>query len=160
MVYNSLPISSSDIIDSRHGPTVIQIASYLGFSPIITTASAHNAAHLKSIGATHFVDRNADAAATLKDILPNTPIDVIYDAVHTPVSQAEIDLLSPSGVILTIWPVPEGDKALDLSGGKGISYFYGSVHLHKELGVAMYARLTEFLAKGIIKVRLCSCAID
>lgn len=64
-------------MDSRHGQTVIRIASYLGFSPVATTASAYNTSPLESIGATHVVDRNADVAATLKDILPNTPIDVI-----------------------------------------------------------------------------------
>ncbi|KAF7981334.1 hypothetical protein HWV62_34291 [Athelia sp. TMB] len=129
----------------------IQIASYLGFNPIVTTASAHNADHLKRIGATDFVDRKADLASALKQIIPSAPIEVIFDAVHTPLQQADVDLLCPGGVIATIWPVPEGEDALKLSEGRVATYFYGSVHLHKELGVAMYARLTEFLEKGIIK---------
>ncbi|KZP09738.1 NAD(P)-binding protein [Athelia psychrophila] len=136
---------------SAVGQFAIQIASYLGFSPIVTTASAHNADYLKTIGATHFVDRKADLAAALAQIAPALPIDVVFDAVHTPITQAEVDLLAPGGVVTTVWPLPEGDGALDLSGGRVAAYFYGSVHLHQEMGVAMYKRLTEFLERGVIK---------
>lgn len=127
---------------------VIQIASYIGFSPIITTASSHNTELLKSIGATHVIDRNSDVSAALKSIAAS--VNLIYDAVHTPISQAEIDLLAPGGLILTIWPIPV--NGLDFNEGRRSSYFYGSVHMHKELGEETYSHLEEILEKGIIKV--------
>ena len=37
---------------------MIQFAKLSGFSPIITTASKHNETYLKSLGATHVIDRS------------------------------------------------------------------------------------------------------
>src|ERR1700689_599454 len=85
---------------------VIQIASFLGFSPIITTASLHNTDLLKGFGATHVVDRRSDVASSIKEIMQSTPLTMIYDAVHTPISQAEVDLLSSGGKLLTMWHFP------------------------------------------------------
>ena len=79
---------------------------------------------------------------------------LIFDAVHTPITQAEVDLLAPGGLVIVIWPLPEEDQALKWTDGRRGSYFFGSVHLHPEFGVGMYQRLEEFLEKKIIKVHL------
>ena len=47
---------------------VIQLAKLSGFSPIITTASLKNTDFLKSLGATHVIDRNADLPSSVKAI--------------------------------------------------------------------------------------------
>lgn len=99
------------------------------------------------------IDRNADVSTAVKAITPRTSIEVVYDAVHTPIRQADVDLLGPKGMIVTIWPVPEGDKALDFSRSIGGVYVRGSVHLNPEpLGAALYKWLGPGLENGIIKV--------
>ncbi|KIJ54560.1 hypothetical protein M422DRAFT_24506 [Sphaerobolus stellatus SS14] len=45
---------------SSVGQYAIQLARLSGFSPIVTTASPYNETYLKSIGATHVIDRNAE----------------------------------------------------------------------------------------------------
>jgi NADPH:quinone reductase-like Zn-dependent oxidoreductase len=129
---------------------VIQITSYLGFGPIITTASLHNAKYLKSLGATHVIDRHEDTSADIKTILPSTPVDLIFDAVHWPVTQSEVDLLAPGGVMISIGNVPE--TGLDISENKRVSFFYGIVEFQMELSKSMYKLLTKFLENGVIKV--------
>lgn len=132
-------------------PKVLQIAKYMGYSTILTTASTHHEEYLKGLGATHVIDRSADVLAYLKTI--NPPLagaDLVYDAVHTPFTQAEVDLLAPGGLILTTWPVPK--EGLEWTEGRRSSYFYGSVHIHTKLGVAMYEAMEKFLEDGIIKV--------
>jgi hypothetical protein len=128
---------------------VIQIASFLGFSPIITTASLHNTDLLKGFGATHVVDRRSDVASSIKEIMQSTPLTMVYDAVHTPISQAEVDLLSSGGKLLTMWYFPDD---LDLSGDKHILGCFGTIWLHEEFGKGMYSKLQIFLEKGIIQV--------
>ncbi|QRV98331.1 Zinc-binding dehydrogenase [Ceratobasidium sp. AG-Ba] len=64
---------------SSVGQYAIQLARIAGFSPIVTTASAKHSAHLKSLGATDVVDRNADAKtiqAAFKE-----PVSLVVDTI-------------------------------------------------------------------------------
>lgn len=96
------------------------------------------------------IDRYRDPSPSIKAILPSTPVDLVFDAVHWPVEQAQIDLLSPGGLLLSIGNIPE--TGLDFSGNKRATFFVGTVHYYHDLGVAMNARLYDFLDEGIIKV--------
>lgn len=141
---------------------VIQIAKYMSFSPIITTSSIQHEAYLQSLGATHVIDRHcANVSHCIKAIMHESfaGFSLIFDAVHTPITQAEVDLLAPGGLVVVIWPLPTGDRALNWIDGRRGSHVFGSVHLHPEYGVGMYQRLEEFLAKEIIKVHLYLLAI-
>lgn len=125
----------------------------MGFSTILTTASTRHEGYLKSLGATHVIDRHVDVAAYLKSVHPSFfGADLIFDAVHVPISQAEVDLLAPGGLILTVWDVPK--EGIQWDGGRRASYFYCNIHLHPKLGVPMYQALERFLEDGIIKVGL------
>ncbi|EJD07075.1 GroES-like protein [Fomitiporia mediterranea MF3/22] len=134
------------------GQYVIQLARLSGFSPIITTASLHNADHLKSIGATHIIDRKADVPAKAKEILSSTPIELIYDAVSEEDTQNQAwDLLSPGGtlVIILTSKVDKGkykDKTL-------IDTVFGNVHAPaaRQLGISLYSKLIRLLEDGTIK---------
>ncbi|CAE6465719.1 unnamed protein product [Rhizoctonia solani] len=57
----------------------IQLARIAGFSPIVTTASSQHAEFLKSLGATHVFDRNADVR-TLHSVF-STPVALVFDTV-------------------------------------------------------------------------------
>ncbi|KAJ2929657.1 hypothetical protein H1R20_g7449, partial [Candolleomyces eurysporus] len=69
---------------SAVGQTVIQFAKLSGFSFIITTASSKHIENLKSLGATHIVNRDIsleDLPAALKNILGSLEIETAYDAI-------------------------------------------------------------------------------
>jgi NADPH:quinone reductase-like Zn-dependent oxidoreductase len=129
--------------------SVIQIAKYMGFSLIVTTASSYNIGHLKSLGATHVLDRFGDVASGIEDILNGHPVGVVYDSVHFPISQDEVDLVSPGGTLVSVAELPK-EVVLD-EGRRGV-YVWGSVHLFKDAGREMYKELGQFLENGIIKV--------
>ncbi|KAL5525546.1 hypothetical protein ACEPAG_6882 [Sanghuangporus baumii] len=134
------------------GQYVIQFAKLSGFSPIIATASLHNTDLLKSLGASHVIDRNADVSAEAKKIISDTPIELIYDAVSEEDTQKQAwDLLAPGGTLVIILPakVDKGkykDKTL-------IDTVLGNVHAPqtRQLGISLYSKLSGLLESGAIK---------
>ncbi|KAJ6561071.1 chaperonin 10-like protein [Mycena vulgaris] len=137
---------------SMVGQYTIQIAKYMGFSPIIVTSSLKHAAHLEAMGATHVIDRYAETGPAVEKLRRELGLEiaVVYDAVHVPITQAEVDLLSPHGTLVSIWELPE-EGELVFKDGRRATACYGSVQMYKELGRQMYARMEYFLEKGIIK---------
>ncbi|CDO74507.1 hypothetical protein BN946_scf184979.g62 [Trametes cinnabarina] len=142
---------------SSVGQYAIQVAKFAGFSPIITTASPHNTAHLTSLGATHVIDRSLPGdqiLARLPELTGRKPIEFIYDAISLPETMAlAYQALAPGGALGIVLPdvIPaelkkEGDN-------KRVSFVLGNVHRpeNQECGKEMYKRLTEWLEKGIIK---------
>jgi len=129
----------------------IQFAKLSGFSPIATTASLHNAEFLKTLGATHVIDRKADVVAEAKKIFSQPPT-LIYDAVTNQTTEAEaIQILAPGGIILQVLPREEGRI---VEGNKKIYTVFGSFYRHRELGLSLYPKLASLLESGKIKVSL------
>jgi NADPH:quinone reductase-like Zn-dependent oxidoreductase len=114
----------------------------------------YNAEHLKSLGATHVIDRYSDFAAGINEVFNGRPVEVVYDSAHFPTSQNEVDLLSPGGVLVTVAEIP---RELVLAEGRRVAYVWGSVHLWKDAGGEMYKVLGRFLEEGTIKVSTCTC---
>ncbi|KAF8805430.1 GroES-like protein [Phlegmacium glaucopus] len=83
------------------GQNAIQFAKLSGFSPIITTASLGHVEFLKSLGATHVIDRSVSASALASEvgrITQNAPIKYAVDSVSlADTQQAAYDLLAPGG---------------------------------------------------------------
>jgi len=132
------------------GQYALQLLKLSGFSTIITTASLHNTEHLKSLGATHVIDRKADVVSVMKEILVG-PIDFIYDAVSTKETQAQaLDIVAPGGQVVSVLGV-EVDQAN--YPGKIITTIFAVVHLPnvRALGVSLYSKITELLASGALK---------
>jgi len=134
---------------SSVGLYAIQLAKLSGFSPIIATASAHNEALLKSVGATHFVDRKADVPAAVRSIT-SEPVDYVYDAVSFKDTQeAAWSILSPEGTLITVTDPKvkpaEGEK-------KRIAHTLAILSLPNQrvVGEPLYQNLTQYLADGLI----------
>ncbi|PPQ66898.1 hypothetical protein CVT24_008513 [Panaeolus cyanescens] len=93
---------------SSVGQMVIQLAKISGFSPIITTASLHNTAELKQLGATHVLDRKLsveDLSAQVNDILGGRPLKQVYDSISLPDTQKTgLALLAPGGQLELVLP--------------------------------------------------------
>ncbi|KAG8732446.1 hypothetical protein FRC10_000916 [Ceratobasidium sp. 414] len=71
---------------SSVGQYAIQMARIAGFSPIVTTASEQHTEFLKSLGATHIFDREADAK-TLQSAFTE-PVSLVLDAISAPATQS------------------------------------------------------------------------
>lgn len=136
--------------------TVIQLAKLSGFSPIIVTASKSNEAYLKSLGATHVIDRReplSELPQKVKEIT-SAPVTLVYDAV----SQAETqntgyEIVAPGGgLVIVLQNQLEQSK---LTEDKYVASAFGIVQDpgQREMGKRMYAKLTHLLETGDIKVR-------
>jgi len=94
---------------SSVGQNAIQLAKLSGFSFIITTASLKHTEDLKSLGATHVIDRSVSASALaseINSITQNRPIKYAVDSISSPdTQQTAYDLLAPDGQLAIFTPV-------------------------------------------------------
>ncbi|KAM5545024.1 hypothetical protein V8D89_001135 [Ganoderma adspersum] len=143
---------------SSVGQYAIQVARLSKFSPILATASPHNAALLKSLGATHVLDRSLAPAALAAEVAKLTggaPVEVVYDSIaHADTQALGFELLAPGGALVTTLPtnIPEDVLKAGAGAGKRVVNVFGSVH-HPEnraFGVELYSRLEELLRTGAI----------
>jgi len=139
---------------SSTGLYAIQLAKLSGFSPIIATASEHNTAMLKSIGATHVLSRHLSSSAlesSIKEIVNGDVIQVIYDAVSIPeTQQLGWDLLGNGGCLVVVLD-PNFDKR-GQENEKSIARVYANVHHppNMELGTKLFGKVAEWLQDGSI----------
>ncbi|TBU36384.1 GroES-like protein [Dichomitus squalens] len=145
------------------GQFVIQCARMQGFSPIIATSSPRNASFLKSLGATDVLDRSlppSDIKHALSSLAGGKPIEYVYDAWGRDGESARVgySVLARGGAFATVIPQELTDIA-DLveeserkGEGKRIAQAWGSYNVpgNKELGEAIYKRLTGWLETGAI----------
>ncbi|PAV16319.1 GroES-like protein [Pyrrhoderma noxium] len=141
---------------SSVGQSVIQFAKLSGFSPIIVTASLHNTDLLKSLGATHVVDRSvSDVPAEIRKALGGSTTSLIFDTISLEETQTQAwSLLAHSGtLIITLQPqvddTAEGET-------RNLVHVFGSVHTpeSRPLGEDLYSNLTSLLENGSIKTNL------
>ncbi|KAL7278951.1 hypothetical protein ACG7TL_006783 [Trametes sanguinea] len=142
------------------GQYAIQLAKMAGHSPIITTASPHNAALLTSLGATHVLDRSRSNKSILEELPSLTsgkPIQYAFVAApfHPEACRLGRDALAPGGALGIALPSPTRvpEDVANVGDGKRVGYVFGSVWLPytRECGIAMFKHLTEWLEKGILK---------
>ncbi|KAM6503513.1 hypothetical protein JOM56_000456 [Amanita muscaria] len=126
---------------SSVGQYALQLAKLAGFSTIIATASLNHADFLKSLGATHVIDRN-----TSKVILQE---EHVFDAISSPeTQQLGHDLLSPEGQIVivlrdSIQSKVEGRKVNE------VRWVYAEENY--DASVALCKNWTALLEEGVIK---------
>ncbi|KAI0696870.1 GroES-like protein [Cerioporus squamosus] len=141
---------------SSVGQYAIQVAKYSGYSPIITTASLHNEALLKSLGATAVLDRKLPPSSILSEVQKlagGKPLEYAFDAISVRDTQAlAYDALAPGGTLLIVLSdaIPaEKKKAGD---NKRVVHGFGTVHVpeNREIGLQLFSRLTEWLRTGVI----------
>nr|VWP00646.1 ATP-dependent RNA helicase CshA (EC [Ganoderma boninense] len=137
------------------GQFVIQFARLSGFSPIITTASLHNAPFLKSIGATHVLDRNLPNDELIAEAtkLAGGPFEVVYDAISTLETRAAAYALTAQGGNLVTVAVAEELMAKAKEDGKGVHMANGLfvTPLNHDIGRTLLDALPALLENGDIK---------
>jgi len=150
--YRNMPILIFGGLGSV-GNYVIQLAKMSGFSPIIATAALKHTEHLKSLGATHVIDRylSFDGLKQALARITSAPINVIYDTVSIRETQeAAWKLLGPQGrLVLTLPSVidrhPHDRREIVLTNG--------NPHLEEnwETGRQLWLHLGRWLEKGEIR---------
>ena len=138
----------------------IQVAKLSGYSPIITTASPHNEPLLKSLGATHILDRSLPAPALISSVQAlagGQPIEYVFDAISLAETQLlAYDALAPGGTLIIVLDeeIPTAKK-LQARHSKRVVHGWGTVHVpeNREIGMELFSRLTEWLRTGVIVVR-------
>ncbi|KAI0080913.1 GroES-like protein [Panus rudis PR-1116 ss-1] len=136
---------------SSVGSYVIQGAKLSGFSPIITTVSPHNNKLVKSLGATHTIDRRLSSSEVVAEVkkITSEPVKYVYDAISTPETQkTAVDILSSGGTLLLVLP-----KAVNIPADKKAIATFASVHIpgNRRFGVELFSNLTKLFESGDIK---------
>ncbi|KAI0075650.1 GroES-like protein [Panus rudis PR-1116 ss-1] len=141
---------------SSVGQYAIQVARLAGFSPIITTASLHNTDLLKSLGATHIIDRTLPHAQLIAEIRAIVPegFQVVYDSFSIAETQKQgYELLAPGGTLVVDLPsVLDSEKAK--ADNKKVVFTYFWLHLppFDKLGMELLqVHIPEWLKTGTIK---------
>ncbi|PAV17231.1 GroES-like protein [Pyrrhoderma noxium] len=138
---------------SSVGQFSIQLAKLSGFSPIVTTASLHNTDLLKSLGATHVVDRSAsDVPAEIRKALGSSTAPLVYDTISVQETQAQAwNLLAPGGSLILSQPSLLGDMAEGET--RHLVGLIGNFHVpyNRQLGESLYSKLTSLLENESIK---------
>jgi len=139
---------------SSVGQYGIQLARIAGFSPIITTASSQHAEHLKSLGATHVVDRDADAK-TIQSA-SSTPIALVLDSISLPSTQSvALEVLrtpapTPGAHLAVVLPLGDSVKEKNADEKVSVNQLYGSSHLFRDLSVPFWRSVGQWIKEGKI----------
>ncbi|KAI5988295.1 chaperonin 10-like protein [Pisolithus marmoratus] len=138
---------------SSVGCYVIQLARVSGFSPIIAVASGIHEEYLKSLGATHVINRHGESDELKKAITGATvaPIEIAYDVVSfSDTQQVAFDTLAPNGTLVTtLQPVVKEGQGK----GRKVVKTYGSPHdpANNTLCQGLWSVLEDWLHRGVIK---------
>ncbi|TFK36707.1 chaperonin 10-like protein [Crucibulum laeve] len=136
---------------SSVGQFAIQLAKLVGFSPIITTASAKHNDYLKSLGADYVLDRNLSTSALSAEIskLTDKPIKAAFDSISSKeTQQTGHDLLASGGKLCVVL-----DRTANITEDKTVIHTLGVLNLPHNIGLLtnMYAAVSQWLEEGVIK---------
>ncbi|KAL0059592.1 hypothetical protein AAF712_013643 [Marasmius tenuissimus] len=141
---------------SSVGQYAIQMLKFGGFSPIITYASGHHTDYLKSLGATHIIDRKSVAIQYLPtEVRKITTVSVktVYDAISLPDTQeASYNTLAEGGNLVIVL----NSQIKDPVESKKVHHVFGNVQpeFNRSFGRTLYKQLTQFLQDGTVPNRV------
>ncbi|KAJ3545778.1 hypothetical protein NMY22_g2300 [Coprinellus aureogranulatus] len=136
------------------GQFTIQLAKLSGFDPIITTASSKHEGYLKSLGATHVLDRNAPLTKAIIQTITSVPLTIVFDAIGTEETQkVGLEIVASGGSLSVIQPPREDIAQQAVIEGKKVVFPLGDQTLprHAKLMREMWAELASMLEEGDIK---------
>lgn len=137
----------------------IQLARLSGFSPIITTSSLRHEEFLKSIGATHVIDRTLPSATIQVEVAKlagGKPVEYVYDSISSAeTQQLGYEVLAPGGDLVLVNPeaISAEKKTSDK---KKILNVFADVQApeNRDVVVGIWSHVTELFASG--KLVVCS----
>lgn len=114
----------------------------------MVTASLHNAELVKSLGATHVIDRKADVVAEASKIFA-TPPTFVFDTISEGTQEIAWKILGTNGVLALVLPPSPKIKAGE--DGKTVAVVFGNLH-NNVLGRGLFSHLSKLVEAGKIKV--------
>ncbi|KDR68607.1 hypothetical protein GALMADRAFT_231255 [Galerina marginata CBS 339.88] len=138
---------------SSVGQMAIQLVKLSGFSPIFTTASLSHTDSLKSLGATHVLDRNLEPASLANEIgkvIDVSHIKYIYDSVSLEVTQQQgLHILAPGGeMVVDLAPTLNNPDNKVLIRALAVSTLPQNLEIIEEI---YQNRISKYLENGSIK---------
>lgn len=138
---------------SSVGQNAIQLARLSGLSPIITTASLKHTEYLKSIGATHVIDRSvfvSGVSSEIGGITQDVPLKYAVDSISSPdTQQTAYDLLARGGKLAVV--VAPATKTTEEKDVIWVGGFLRSAPNLKLLEALYHDNLERLLKEGAIK---------
>jgi hypothetical protein len=134
--------------------SAIQLAKISGFSPIIATSSPTNFDLLRSLGATHVIDRNTLSTLPAQlAAITSTPILHAIDAWSSPETQQAMYDAVTSGASLALL-LPKVIEKEDTTKNVKVVVIASSVYdpHNREFGVRLYSHFEKLVGEGVIKV--------
>ncbi len=160
VAFYSTPFSDQavPILTSPRLCIAIQFAKLSGYSPIIATASTHNASLVKLYGATHVVDRKLSEQRTIAEVtaIAGGPVDLVYDAVS---EDSTLHLAGAAvregGQVVVVLPGQE-ELFKKLFDPKHVEWViargFQSSDRNKGALAGLWKKLPELLKEGVLKV--------
>ncbi|KAK7049305.1 hypothetical protein VNI00_005906 [Paramarasmius palmivorus] len=133
----------------------IQLLKFTGFSTIIAYASGQHTDYLKSLGATHVVDRKAvsltDLPGEVKKITGGKPVNIVHDTISNlnvdPLA-AGIAVLPEDGPLVTVLP-PTIPLPAIVKDRKNVFQVYADVwEVNRSFGIMINENFTKWLEDG------------
>lgn len=135
---------------------MIQLAKLSGFSYIVATASLHNTAYLRSLGATHVLDRALsvpDLLSQLNAISGLPKFEYAFDAYGNPESSLAhaMAVLGAGGRAVTVQP----GVRVEVGEGKTLARFTAESSIPENVVLLreIFGGLARLLEEGSVKVR-------
>jgi len=134
------------------GQYVLQLAKASGFSPIIATASLKHTDYLKSLGATHIIDRNIPLSSLRSEVgkITSEPIKHVYDSLSVQETQQPgYDLLASGGTLIIVLP----SAVQNIVSDKSIAWVQGFLKnpANRDALRTLYSNVTGWLENGTLK---------
>lgn len=132
--------------------SAIQLARIAGFSTIATTSSTQHFEYLKSLGATHVFDRNADLK-TVQQAFPTHPA-LAYNSISSPETQSLAFgiLTTPSPVpgahFSLVPPLSDEIKAKNIDSKISTHEVFGSSHMFREFTIPFWRNVGKWIEEG------------
>ena len=145
-------------IETDAPDAALQFARLSGFSPIVTTASLHNAPLLQTLGATHVLDRNVPSDRLIAEAtkLAGGLFEVVYDAISSSNTLGVAYALTARGGNLVV-VLPEAAEELETKSkedGKSVHMAHGLfvAPVNHAIGRTLLDALPSLLQNGDIMV--------
>jgi NADPH:quinone reductase-like Zn-dependent oxidoreductase len=143
----------------------IQLLRFAGFSTIITYASDQHTEFLKSLGATHVIDRKLVSIIQLseevKKITGGKPVNVFHDAISKPDTLAAgVAVTADDAPIATVLSPRMPLPSVIENRPKVYGVFADVYERNRPFGNLIYKNFTQWLEDGTFVVSRCAFSCD
>lgn len=135
----------------------IQLAKLSGFGPIVTTSSLKHESFLKSLGATHVMDRKVPPTKANVEAISGVSMQLAFDAIASSQTQSDaLNVLGSGGEVVAVGPIEDATKERAAAQQTDVLFTLGMKTLPSHVGLLreLWSQARRLLETGDIKVRV------